>query len=180
MNKQGTFLAFAGLITSLTGAAFAQATTPSPGLNSTDAQYLTQNAQGSVSDHAEAEAALEKAQGKDVRDYAQMVYNDHNKLNMQLYALAHDKSVILPITLSDTDKATLDSLVQSSGADFDRAYLQQEIKTNGQDVSDARQELTTTTDPDVRKFVTTFLNTEQKHLERAQELMNQMTTAANN
>ena len=169
-----TFLTAAGALMALAGAALAQ----SSGLNGGDQQYLTKNAQGSVADYATAATALQKAQNKDVRGYAGEVYNDHNKLDMQLLDLAHAKNVTLPVTLSDTDAATLTTLTSLSGTDFDRAYVQQEIKTNGQDVTDARQELTTTTDPDVRKFVTAFLNTEQKHLDQAQALMNKMSATA--
>ena len=149
---------------------------PNPSVNATDQTYLTQNAQGSVSDYATAQTGLEKSQDKNVRGYAMQVMKDHNGLNMDLLNLSHDKNLTLPVTISDADKTKLDTLTALGGADFDRAFLQEEVEVNGQDVKDAQTELAATSDPDVRKFVTKFLNTEQKHLERAQELLNAMST----
>ena len=182
MKKPTKTMTVAAALLGVGAGAFAQTTPammpPNPSVNTTDQAYLTQNAQGSVSDYATAETGVQKGQNKDVRGYAVQVLKDHSQLNMDVLNLAHDKNMTLPVTISDTDKAKLDTLTAMSGADFDRAFLQEEVQVNGQDVKDARTELAATTDPDVRKFVTKFLDTEQKHLERAQELLNRMSTSS--
>ena len=151
---------------------------PNPSVNSTDQTYLTQNAQGSVSDYATAETGVQKAQDKNVRAYAAQVLKDHSQLNMDVLDLAHDKNLTLPVTISDEDKTKLDALTAMNGSDFDKAFLQGEVQVNGQDVKDARTELAATSDPDIRKFVSKFLDTEQKHLDRAQDLLNKMSASA--
>ena len=194
MKKQTNTLALAGLLAGLCGTALAQTvpatpdatTTPAPGMtpapnpsvNSTDQTYLTQNAQGSVSDFATAETGVQKAQDKNVRSYAAQVMKDHSQLNMDVLNLAHDKNLTLPVTISDEDKTKLDTLTALNGADFDKAFLQEEVQVNTEDVKDARAELTATSDPDVHKFVSKFLDTEQKHLDRAQDLLNKMSTTS--
>ena len=179
--KKPTLVAAAALL-GLCGAALSQTppatTAPNPSVNATDQAYLTQNAQGSVSDYATAETGVQKAQSKDVRGYATQVMKDHSQINLDVLNLARDKNLTLPVTISDTDRAKLDTLTALNGADFDKAFLQEEVQVNGEDVKDARTELAATGDPDVRKFVSKFLDTEQKHLDRAQDLLNKMSTSS--
>ena len=182
MNKVQTALALGALL-ALGTAALAQndATgamdAPMMGtpVTSTDRQFLIQDAQGSVSDYANGAAALNQGQSPAVRQFGIWLLQDHNRLNIGLLMLAQRKGVTLPLTISDADKAKLTTLTSKKGADFDRAFLQDAIQTNQQDISDAKKELAATTDPEVRLLVTDYLSTEYGHLTAAQTIMAGMT-----
>lgn len=181
MNTK-TLVLTLGAALSLGGAAFAQngardkmtmpMTMPmSAPVSATDRQYLIQNAQGSIADYANGQAALNRAQSPAIRQLGIWLLQDHNRLNIELLGLAQRKGVALPLTISDSDKAKLTALTARTGADFDRAWLAEAIQTNTQDIKDAQKELGTTTDPEVQLVVSDFLSTEYGHLSAAQTIM---------
>jgi len=139
-------------------------------INDADRQFLIQDAQGSVSDYANGAAALNQGRSPAVRQFGIWLLQDHNRLNISLLMLAQRKGITLPLTISDADKTKLTALTARKGADFDRAFLQEAIQTNQQDISDAKKELAATTDPEVRLVVTDYLTTEYGHLTAAQTI----------
>ncbi len=140
-------------------------------ISSADRTYLEKNAQGSVYDQALAELGYLKGSIQAVRSYARSVILDHNQLNMELLKLGQSYNVALPLTIQSSDSSRLQNLMGMSGAAFDKAFLQEEERINAEDVSDAAQELKTTQVGDVRRFVTDFHSTEQRHLQEARNLM---------
>lgn len=158
------------------GAAQAQMTMPMPNANfsSTDRTFLIQDAQGSVADLAHGEAGTERASTNELRQYAIQIVEDHSRLNMQLYQLAQKKGVALPVVMEDKDRDELQTLVQKQGTDFDRAFLQDEVRINTQDVKDGDKELAVTQDPDVRALVMQYRDTEQVMLARAQMYLSRL------
>jgi putative membrane protein len=158
------------------GAAQAQMTMPmpSPGITSVDRTFLIADAQGSVSDLAHGEAAVERASTNELRQYAIQIVEDHSRLNMQLYQLAQKKGVALPVVMEDKDRDELQTLVQKQGTDFDRSFLQDEIRINTQDVKDGDKELSITQDQDVRALVMQYRDTEAVMLARAQMYLSRM------
>lgn len=158
------------------GIAQAQMTMPMPsaGLTSVDRTFLIADAQGSVSDLAHGEAGTERASTNELRQYAIQIVEDHSRLNMQLYQLAQKKGIALPVVMEDKDRDELQTLVQKQGADFDRAFLQDEIRINTQDVKDGDKELSVTQDQDVRTLVQQYRDTEAVMLARAQMYLSHM------
>lgn len=154
----------------LGGAAQAQMTMPMPsaGITSVDRAFLISDAQGSVSDLAHGEAGTERASTNELRQFAIQIVEDHSRLNMQLYQLAQKKGLALPVVMEDKDRDELQTLVQKQGTDFDRAFLQDEVRINTQDVKDSDKELSVTQDPDVRAVVQQYRDTEVLMLARAQ------------
>lgn len=172
-----TTLTAAILAMFVTGAAHAQMTMPMPGtapLSSVDQKFLIKDAGGSVGDLGHGEAAVQRASTVELEEYALQIVEDHTRLNMKLFQLAHKKGVSLPVVMEDKDRAELVTLVKRSGTDFDRAFLQDEVRINTEDVKDADTELAVTTDPDVRSLVQEYRNTEAIMLQRAQGFLNQM------
>lgn len=166
-------LTAAALTVLLGGAAQAQMTMPmpSPGITSIDRTFLISDAQGSVSDLAHGEAGIERASTNELRQYAIQIVEDHSRLNMQLYQLAQKKGVSLPVVMEDKDRDELQALVQKQGVDFDRAFLEAEVRINTQDVKDGEKELSVTQDPDVRAVVQQYHDTEVLMLSRAKTFL---------
>ena len=173
MTKTKATLAALGALLTFSLPAVAQDTPPAP-LTASDQQFLTQAAQGSVSDYANGAAAVNRAQSPAVRQLGIWIMEDHDRLNIALFALAGVHHVNLPLTASQQDQSDLSTLTAKSGADFDRAWLQQAIKTNKQDVSDAQKEEAATTDPEVKPLVRAYEATEYSHMVAAQAIMDMM------
>jgi len=147
---------------------------PSMNVSNVDRAFLIKNAQGSVSDLAHGEAGTERASTNELRQFAIQIVEDHSRLNMQLYQLAQKKGLALPVVMEDKDRDELQTLVQKQGTDFDRAFLQAEVRINTEDVRDGDKELSVTQDPDVRQVVQQYRDTEGVMLARAQAYLAHM------
>jgi predicted outer membrane protein len=165
--------ALAALLPAVTATAQDSSAAGTP-VTQTDRQFLIQDAQGSISDYANGAAGLTLAQSPAVRQFSIWLLEDHNRLNIGLFMLAQRKSVALPLTISDTDKAKLNALTARKGADFDREFLREAIQTNQQDIRDAQKELAATSDPEVRLLVQDYLSTEYGHLTAAQTIQSSL------
>jgi len=139
-----------------------------------DREYIIKDAQGSISDEANAELATSKAQSNALHRYGFRLIADHARLNQILMTLARQKGVEVPVTLNDTQTTDIKELSGQSGSDFDKAMIAQFVKTNADDVRDGRKELSVTNDPQVRRAVIQFVRTEEKHLREARALQNQI------
>ena len=172
MTKTLATLAALGTLLAFSVPALAQDAPPPT--TSTDRQFLIQSAQGSISDYANGAAAVNRASNPAVRQLGIWMMEDHDRLNIGLFALAGVRGINLPLTMTASDQSDLTTLTASRGADFDRAWLQQAIKTNKQDVQDANKELGATTDPEVTPMVRAYLSTETGHLIAAQTILSMM------
>jgi len=139
-----------------------------------DREYIIKDAQGSIADSANGELAASKAQSNALHRYGIELIADHARLNQILMTLARQKGVEVPVTMTDTQTTDIKELSGQSGRDFDKAMIAQFIKTNAEDARDARKELTITKDPQVRRAVAAFAQTETKHLLQARSLQNQI------
>lgn len=173
MTKTQATLAALGTLLTFSIPAVAQDAPPPP-LTQADQQFMIQAAQGSVSDYANGAAAVNRAQSPAVRQLGIWLMEDHDRLNIQLYALSGVHGLHLPLTMTAKDQSDLEALTTKQGAEFDRAWLQQAIKTNKQDVSDARKEEAATTDPEVKPLVKAYEATEFAHLAATQSIMDSM------
>jgi hypothetical protein len=121
-----------------------------------DQQFLTQAAQGSVSDYANGAAAVNRAQSPAVRQLGIWIMADYSRLSIALFSLARTGSVNLPLPLAAKDQSDSDTL------------------TAKQAVSDAQKELDATPYPEVRPLVKAYLATKYSHLTAAQAIMDSM------
>ena len=172
-------LAALGLVTLCVGArpGAAQTTTPaaagsaSSSLSTTDQAYFRKDAQGSVYDLTLAQLGVLRGATPSVRRYASMVVTDHARLNVMMLDLANrERLTDLPLTLAPEDNTRLQRLMGLTGAEFDRAFAEEEVRINAEDVSDAQKELGVTKSAAVRRVVQQFHRTEQKHLAGARAL----------
>ncbi len=115
----------------------AQAQTVSTG----DQKFLQNEAQGTAYELAIAKLAAQKATQPDIKNYAQMIIQDHEQLNTQLQQLAQSKGVSLPSSMTAEQQTKLTRLQGLTGQEFDRQYENDTTQVNGQDKSEDQQEL---------------------------------------
>ena len=139
-------------------------------LTDSDKDFLTQDAHGSVYDLSLAQLAAGRATEPTLQSYGVELINDHARLNSSLLTLGRNKGLILSITLSEEDKTRLDGLQVQSGSDLDNALIAEFVRVNGEDVQDGKTELSATHDSAVKRAVTEYVKTEEKHLLSAQKL----------
>jgi len=125
-------------------------------------------ARGGMGEVELGQLASQKAQSDQVKQFAQRMVQDHGKANDELKSLAQQKNITLPTELDAKHKATHDRLSKLSGAQFDRAYMQDMLQDHRKDVNDFRKESQSGKDSDVKAWAAKTLPTLEEHLRVAQ------------
>ncbi len=114
--------------------------------------------------------AAQKAASQRVKDFGQMMVDDHSKANDQLKALASQHNVQLPTALDNDHQKKVDNLTKKSGADFDKAYMSMMVDDHKKDIGEFQDAAKNTDDQALSNFATTTLPVLQKHLDSAQAI----------
>jgi putative membrane protein len=147
------------------------ARTPTQGssqLASADRQFIMEAARGGMAEVELGQLASDKAQSDAVKQFAQRMVTDHGKANDELKSLAQSKNVTLPAELDAKHKSTKDRLSKLSGAQFDRAYMQEMVSDHQKDVSEFRKQSQSAKDAELKAWAAKTLPTLQEHLQMAQ------------
>ena len=91
--------------------------------SSQDRTFIMEAAAGGMAEVELGRLASQKASRSEVKEFGQMMVDDHTKANNQLMKIAQEKGLAAPHALKPQDKATKDQLSKLSGEAFDRAYI---------------------------------------------------------
>lgn len=138
-------------------------------LGTADRQFIMDAAYGGLAEVELGRMASTKAQSPQVKQFGQKMVDDHGKANQELKTLAQNKAVTLPTELDAKHKATKDRLEKLSGAEFDRAYMQEMVADHRKTVSDFRKQSQSGQDPDVKAWAAKSLPTLEQHHQMAQQ-----------
>jgi len=145
-------------------AAQAQAT---PSLSTTDASFLNAIGKAGIAETELGRLAQSHATRRDVRDFGAAMIDDHTKAGNELAVLAQSKRMTPPSDMDLNHKAIYDRLSSTSGAEFDRAYMEAQVQDHTAAVSAFQDEITNGSDADVKAFAQKYLPIVQHHLEMA-------------
>ncbi len=110
------------------------------GVQTTDREFMSKAAQEGMARFQLAYAALQNAHSEEVKAFAQQVVADYYKSQAALIDIANQQFVPLPTEPDPKDKATLNSLLQLHGEDFDKAYMQAMLNARRTDLAQFKQE----------------------------------------
>jgi len=132
--------------------------------------FLTEAASGGMAEVELGKIASSKAQNAEVKKFAEMMVTDHTKGNDELKALAVKKNVTVPATPMAKHQAVIQKLQGLSGAEFDKAYVDDMLEDHEKDVAEFEKQSTSNPDADVKAFAAKMLPTLKKHLEAIKAL----------
>lgn len=130
-----------------------------------DADFAVAAANGGMTEVAVAKLAQTKSTNAKVKEFADMMVNDHGKANDELMALAKSKNITLPNTISTDKQKEMDDLNKKNGADFDKAYVDAMVDGHKKTISLFEDESKNAKDPDLKAFVDKTLPTIKMHLQ---------------
>lgn len=147
------------LALTLGGVATAQETPAgkSSSVSAKDKTFMKKAAKGGMMEVAMGKLAEEKAQSDDVKSFGKRMVADHSKANDELKKIAAQKSVKLP--------AKEPTVSWSS----DKAYMDMMVKDHEKDLTEFKEEASSGSDPDVKKFAEDTAKVVQEHLDLAKE-----------
>jgi putative membrane protein len=132
--------------------------------------FVRDAAQGGQAEVALGRLASDKASDPDVKQFGQMMVQDHSKANDELSSLASTKNWTLPKQPSAEQKRDEDRLSKLSGAQFDKAYMALMVKDHEKDVREFERESKTASDSDLKEWASKTVPTLRHHLEQAQSV----------
>ncbi|HEY3755357.1 MAG TPA: DUF4142 domain-containing protein [Opitutaceae bacterium] len=163
----------ATLVAQTNGNADATANAPTAAptqLSHADHSFALHLAMGSTNEVALAQLADTRAGSNDVKEFAQMMIQDHGKLNTQFGDLCQRKGVDIAEAIQKGQEHDLSDLSSKTGHDFDEAYVKMAVKAHKKTVDLLNDEIKDGKDSDMVAFANQALPIVQHHLEVAEQL----------
>lgn len=144
---------------SLAGAARAEdpPTIEGSSLSANDKTFMKKAAKGGMMEVAMGKMAEQNAQSEDVKSFGKRMVADHSKANDELKSIASKKGFQLP------------NKEHSRKWTSDKAYMDMMVKDHEKDLAEFKEEASSGSDPDVKKFAEDTARMVQEHLELAKE-----------
>jgi putative membrane protein len=162
----GTTAAIAALLMSLGVASAAEPKTAKA--EHADQHFMKEAAQGGQAEVTLGQMAAKQGDNEEVKQFGQRMVDDHSKANDELKSLAATEGVTLPTGMGEKAKATQQRLAKLSGADFDRAYMEEMVKDHKKDVSEFEHEAQQGKDSEVKNWAAKTVPTLKEHLDLAE------------
>lgn len=140
----------------------------------TDAEFVRKAAQTNIAEVKLGKLAAERASNPKVKQFAQLMVEDHSKAQRELAQIAEQKQLTVSTELENKHQMVADKLGRLSGDEFDREYAKTMAKGHKEAVELYEAQSRHGKDAELRAFAAKTLPTVQKHLEMAQNLANQL------
>jgi len=152
-----TFLTVLAL--TIAGVATAQDTPAgkSSSVSAADKLFMKKAAKGGMMEVAMGKVAEQKGQSEDVKSFGKRMVTDHSKANDELKKIAAEKNVKLP------------AKEPTASWSSDKAYIDMMVKDHEKDLAEFKQEASSGSDPDVKKFADDTAKVVQEHLDLEKE-----------
>jgi putative membrane protein len=154
-----------------------QAQAEQPHVADVDRDFVTEAAQGGLTEVRLGELAEHQAKSTEVKDFGQRMVEDHGQANDKLKQIAEQKGIELPRDLSEDAQAIYEELQGKSGAEFDQAYMNEMVSDHEHDVAAFEDYVENAKDPELRSFAEETLPTLKEHLEQAKQTQEQVAAA---
>ncbi len=118
--------------------------------------------------------AAKRASNPAVKEFAERMVKDHSKANDELIALANKKRFKVAPRMDKTHQTMSDKLMASSGADFDRMYMEGQLKAHEKAVELFEKETKSGKDEQLKKWAEDTLPTLREHLKMAKDVQGRL------
>lgn len=142
-----------------------------PSMNMTAPEFAKEAASAGMMEVELGRIASQKAENQQVKDFGQMMVDDHSKANDKLKSIvANKKDITLPTTMMDKHKQHVNHLSKLSGKEFDQAYMSMMVKDHKEDVNKFQAASKNLNDAEIKSFAANTLPVLQLHLAKAQQI----------
>ncbi|MBP7334885.1 DUF4142 domain-containing protein [Niveispirillum sp.] len=130
-------------------------------------KLVTLIAQGGMAEVAAGQLAQSRARLPSVRRFADQMVFDHTKGNADLAAAAAQANIVIPSALAAEHQAKVMAMGNVADADFDQAYIQQQVKDH-RSMIELHRQLQDTSTPALADYARSSLPKLEEHLRLAQ------------
>lgn len=140
------------------------------GLAGQDRKYFQEMAQANMAEIQTGKLAQQKSSSDEVKNFARQMVDDHSKLLEEQRSMAKAKNVSLPKEPKKEHQSALKKMQDLSGAEFDRAYMQQMVKDHQQTLKVLQDAQKNAKDPQLKQAAEKAAPHVEKHLETAKQI----------
>jgi len=133
-----------------------------------DSEFAVAAASGGLLEVKLGELALVNGSSAGIKKFGQSMVDDHTKANMELMALAQQKQISIPATLSEKHQQKYDELSKKTGEEFDRAYAEYMVEDHKEDIDAFKKQAEKGNDSDLKAWAETKIPTLEHHLAMAE------------
>lgn len=135
-----------------------------------DVDFAVKAADGGMLEVELGKLALQNAASPRVKDFGQMMVDDHSKANAELKQTAMQKNITLPAAMSDKCQKMYADLSKKKGKDFDKAYMSAMVDDHKDDVDEFKKQADNGKDADLKSWAAGKVPVLQHHLDVAQNV----------
>lgn len=137
--------------------------------NTPESTFLMDAIRGDIAEIKMGELAQMKGQSEGVRDFGEMLVEDHTKAQKKTADLAKEMNVPVPTQPTPEQTAKHDALARLSGAEFDRQFVAEMVKGHQEEIAKYEKQAQSG-DSKVAELAEDLLPTLRQHLATAQRL----------
>lgn len=135
-----------------------------------DAGFAVKAADAGLTEVQLGKIALTNAMDQTVKDFGQMMVDDHTNANNELMALAKKKDIVLPSVPGEDHVKHIRDLNDKKGNDFDNDYIDMMVKDHKDVINLFERAEKSASDAEIKAFATKTLPVLRKHLTTAESL----------
>ncbi len=139
--------------------------------------FLADAIRGNVAEVKLGQLAAERAQSQQVREYGDMLKKDHTRSLEKASSLANEIGVPASSVLTAQQQNQFESLQKLWGDEFDTTFLSQMVRDHQTNIAKFSAQAQSGSDPEVMAFAKETLPTLQAHLQHAQSIQSDLTSA---
>jgi putative membrane protein len=136
--------------------------------------FMKKAAEGGMMEVELGNIAMKNSSTQQIKDFGQMMVDDHSQVNQELKALASVKNIGLPTMVGSDKQDKIDKLSKEKGAEFDKDYVSMMIDDHKKDIDEFKDAQDKANDPDIKSFLTKTIPVLQKHLDAIQAIDKKM------
>ena len=136
-----------------------------------DRQFIQQASSDNIAEIEIARLALDQSKNEQVRAFAQMIIDDHQKALDRLKTIANDNAFPIPIEAASKQLDDYRRLAKLSGIDFDREYMKLMSKEHDKAVDTFTRASRDVNNTDLREYAQKTLPALIEHRAKAQSLL---------
>jgi putative membrane protein len=136
--------------------------------------FLVKATNGGMTEVKLGEIAQQNAASKRVKEFGSMMVHDHSATNEKVKALAAQRNVTLPTSVSDESQRDIDDCSKKTGREFDKAYMSDMVKKHQATIDMFEDAADKSKDADVKTFINNTLPKVREHLDSAKAIQKQL------
>ena len=145
-------------------------TSPDQADQNMDQHFAREVAQSNLFEIQAGQLAQERAQSQDVKQFAQMLVQDHQQANQKLQQIAQSKGIDIPKELDEIHQAKLQKMQKLQGKHFEKHFVYGMLAGHVVAVLEFRDASQDLRDNELKQFAAQTLPKLQQHLQTAQRL----------